>query len=294
VRRIFRARPGGRDAECEHTNRGVARFDEALRSAALPSLFEWVSERSTATRKVRILEIGCGQGRLLLELLARFGDDVELQGINHPEWPVAADARGLLATNDRHRILPRSRLRRLDLPKIHLADAQDLAAFPGEGGFDLVMSQVVVPHVVRKDRVLEESARLLAPGGVFLHEIDNYDGREPEFLAADLPRFAIESEGKWVSTTAYLELRGVGVRKSGARDRTVALATFRKACAPLDLGLVLDAERTVCLKSMPALDPVHRWGVRSVYRGRADADRVGGPPIASRRGSGDPPSPPTA
>jgi SAM-dependent methyltransferase len=256
---------GRRRRGCEHTNRGLARFDEVLSSAGLPVLCDLVAEAAARTRRPRVLEVGCGEGRLLLELLARFGTDVELHGVNDPRWPVVAGARGLHATNARHGVLPRAHLRRWGPPTVHLADAQDLSRFPVED-FDLVVSQVVVPHVTRKDRVLEESARLLAPGGRFLQEIDNWDARGPEVPATDLPRWWITEGGVRVPTTAHLEAHGVRVRSARSGERTVPLADFSRGGGPLRLGLVLDEAATVSLKPMADLDRAHRWGVRSAYR----------------------------
>lgn len=212
-----------------------------------------------------MLEIGCGEGRLLLDLLGRFEGGVELHGINHERWPVVTGARGLRATNARYRILPPETSRRLPSPTIHLADAQNLSRFPARD-FDFVVSQVVLAHVARKDKVLEESARLLAPDGVFLHEIDHL-GEHPDFMDADLPRFTIYEGGAKISTTAYLASHGIEVRIGRAAGPAIALATFRKGNGALDLGLRLDESSTIVLKSVVTLDPeAHLWGVRSVYQ----------------------------
>jgi SAM-dependent methyltransferase len=255
-----------REKACFHTNRGLARFGEILRAVGCPDLVDSVSERLLRRPSVRLLEIGCGEGRLLLDLLARFGDAVELHGINHPDWPVLESAHDLLDTNARHRIVPQRALRRR-LPLVHLADATDLRSFP-VAGFDLVVSQVVVPHVGKKAAVLEESARLLAPGGTFVHEIDNRVARAPEHPPSELLRLSIRDGDVELSASAYLEGRGVSVRTGRSGDRSVAVATSRKEAAALDLGLELVEGETVCLKSSTTLDVADRWGIRSVYRTR--------------------------
>jgi SAM-dependent methyltransferase len=178
---------------------------------------------------------------------------------------VVEGTRGLEATNARYRILPPEQLRSFR-PTVHLADVQDLSRFPLRG-LDLVVSQVVLAHVARKDRALEESARLLAPGGTFLHEIDHLDAERPDSVDADLPRFAIYEDGARISTRAYLQRHGIEIRIGKAAGPEVVLAIFRKGDGELDLGLQLDAKSTIVLRSLVTSDPEARlWGVRSVYR----------------------------
>jgi SAM-dependent methyltransferase len=259
-RRFHRERSG-----CEHHNRGLARFDDALRSAGWTTLSERIEGALAEGRRPKLLEIGCGEGRMLLDLLARFEGRIELHGVNHGEWPPVRDARGLRATDARYGIVGPKKLRGLPAPGVHLADAQDLSRFPLRD-FDLIVSQVVLAHVARKDRVLEESARLLAPGGVFLHELDQLDPLGLDFVDADLPRFTIYDGEARTSTTTYLGQHGVEVRR-GRAGREIALAGYTKSDRGLDLGLRLDPRATISLKSIGTLDPeAHLWGVRSVYR----------------------------
>jgi SAM-dependent methyltransferase len=271
---------------CAHTNRGLERFDEVLRSAGTPTLGDLVADR-TRRGRVRVLEVGCGEGRLLLDLAARFGPEVELHGINGPGWPVVADARGIAATNARYRVLPRRSLRRRGAPTVHLGDAQDLSA-SGLGLFDVIVSQVVVPHVAGKHRVLEESARLLAPGGVFLHEVENLaDG--PAGPRDEWPRWRIRDGGVEVAAPAHLARCGVEVRLGRVGDRVASVAAYRESAGPLDLRLVEVA--TVALLGDTTVPEANRWGVRSEYRVRADADAAAPPLRVDRAGSGPRASP---
>jgi SAM-dependent methyltransferase len=170
----------------------------------------------------------------------------------------------LCATNERYHVVADEVLRRRPLPAIHLGDAQDLSTSP-LAGFDFIVSQVVLQHVVSKDLVLQESARLLADDGVFIHELDHIDDERPEVLDADLPRFAIRRDGDPISTTAHLERHGVRVRLAEATAGRTAIALFDRASGRLDLDLQLDTESTVGLKTMRGVAPRLQWGVRSVY-----------------------------
>lgn len=271
MRRLLSQMWRKRSQGCEHTGRGLDRYEGVLRVAGLPSLVEQVAALSGRGRPVKVLEIGCGEGRLLLELLARVQGPVELHGVNHPSWPVAAEGRALRETNERYRVLAPDELKRRGMPRLHLADAQDLSAFPVKD-FDLVVSQVVLPHVLRKDRVLEQSARLLAPGGTFLHELDHRDGREPAWLGADLPRFVVRTGDVSEATSPRLRRSGIEVRFGRSDTYEVALAVFRAGDGPggraLDLDLDLEERDTEVLRERKDLDPAHRWGVRSVFRAK--------------------------
>ena len=254
----------------EHHNRGLARFDPVVVAGGLPSLTEQVAERLTRSPRARLLEIGCGEGRLLLDLHARFGDAIELQGVNAMDWPVIGQDHELLETNARYQVMPEEALRRARFPpRIRLADAQDLKGFRARQ-FDFVVSQVTLPHIARKDRVLEESARLLVAGGVFIHELDQLDGAAVELSGRDLPRLMLLRGSAPISTTAYLKKQGLRLHLAKRRDKPDCVFVFyRRASKPLRLRLRFDAALTVVLKRPGrSIAGASLWGVRSAYRPR--------------------------
>lgn len=235
-----------------HHSRGLDRFDQVLRSAGLEALSDLLASRVKSATRVRVLEIGCGEGRLLLDLHDRFGPPLELHGINDPGWSVALDPR-------HHNLKAK--------PVIHSADAQDLRSLNAPS-FDVIVSQVVVPHIRLKDRVLEESARLLSVGGLFLHDIDHRDPVAVEEGGPDLPRWTILRGGVRISSIEYLKCCGVEVACGRSTEHENMIAMYRrKRGHRLQLGLLNDARRTVVLKTLPArLDGRRRWGVRTVSR----------------------------
>ena len=253
----------------EHHNRGLARFDRILRAASVETLSERIRARLKRVRRLRLLEIGCGEGRLILDLLKSFGSAIELHGVNHPAWPVIADLVGLQATNARYRVLAARSLGTADpAPRIHLAEAEDLGRFES-GSFDFVVSQVALPHIRRKDRVLEESARLLKYGGVFIHDIDHLDAPAVAIGGHDLPRFVITRPNGAISTGAFLESHKVSLtrgRESSSKDVNI-IAIHRRRGDPLRLRLRLDESATMVLRTLPRhVDGKQPWGVRSVFR----------------------------
>jgi len=105
---------------CPFHGRGRASFNRLLVPAGLPSLQDRIAERLRDRPRVRLLEIGCGEGRLLLDL----------HGVNASDWPVLGRAGSLPRVNAHYRAMLPERLRSLPLPRIHAADAQDLSGFP--------------------------------------------------------------------------------------------------------------------------------------------------------------------
>ena len=77
----------------------------------------------------------------------------------------------------------------LALPEIHFCDAESLP-FPS-GHFDVIVSQVAVPYVARKDRLLAETWRALKPGGTAFLHMDSTRGDETGLIGGDSPCLVI-------------------------------------------------------------------------------------------------------
>jgi SAM-dependent methyltransferase len=123
---------------------------------------------------VRILEIGCGYGTALLELASRYGDRVELHGINRE--PHDGDA-ATLARNaaDRGIAVDVSRL-----PSLHYGDVAHGLPF-ADATFDLVYSQVAWMYFANKLGVLREVQRVLRHDGIARIDADEVrPGLPPE------------------------------------------------------------------------------------------------------------------
>ncbi len=112
--------------------------------------------RPREVARLRALEIGCGPGRLMAPMCARFA---ELHGVDISEEMIR---------------LARERLR--DTPNAHpqVNSGADLGAF-GDGSFDFVYSYAVFQHIPEREVVfsyLREARRVLKAGGLLRCQIN--------------------------------------------------------------------------------------------------------------------------
>lgn len=103
----------------------------------------------------RVLEIGCGVGRLLRPLAPRVAQVV---GVDISE-----------------EMLRRARERCASLGNVELKRTDGRLEFLADGAFDFVYSHIVFQHLPRKayaERYFREAYRLLVPGGIFRVQVD--------------------------------------------------------------------------------------------------------------------------
>lgn len=170
VGRLWRRRATMR-ADWDRRARENAPFYVCTTAAASPEAFARSGERDLEEQVLdgldvksdwRVLEIGCGMGRLLRPLSPRVARVV---GVDLSE-----------------EMLRRARDHCGSLPnvQVHLTGG-DLGFLP-DSSFDFVFSHIVFQHLPRKayaERYFREAFRLLAPGGTFRVQVD---GRSRQFF----------------------------------------------------------------------------------------------------------------
>lgn len=117
---------------------------------------------------LRILELGCGYGQVLVDLAILLGSDVELHGINRYHADGNIDT---LLRVAQFRGLPEADIERIKPERILIRHVDVKSGLPyPDAFFDLIVSQLSIVYVVDKARLLEEVSRVLAvSGNALLH-----------------------------------------------------------------------------------------------------------------------------
>ena len=232
-----------------------ARFERkrAHRARGLADLVRHVGDlcgeidaRLERQERVNVLELGCGYGIALLDLVARYGERVRAVGV------------GLRAQDGDREILRREAVARgiagaTPLPALVYADVAAGLPF-ADGRFDLVASQVAWLYFGNKIGVVRETMRVLAPGGIAMIDADETLASVP----AEYARLVeIWEDGALVPFGEYLRRHGGGL--ADAPDGTCL--RFGKAEG---FGRELEPVLEIDLARLHA----HWDGVKCVYRRR--------------------------
>ncbi|HSP99309.1 MAG TPA: class I SAM-dependent methyltransferase [Candidatus Dormibacteraeota bacterium] len=247
-------------------SRGLEGFDRRFGAGEITR----AAQRHHARSPLRILEIGCGEGRALLELRRLF-PIAEIHGINKHPWEAMQGSHSLIDVATFHGIFTAAELERIDLPTIHFLDAQRLPF--ADGTFDVVISQGAIHYVDRKDAVIEEVWRVLAPDGdAFLH-IDSRLPPMPDFLDRATPRFVVYRDHELlpvheIITEAAHRGFEISYAEATTASTSIVIRMRRNLAAPLRLGLAFD---DVASFDLDVLNRERRrwnayWGYRSVFR----------------------------
>jgi SAM-dependent methyltransferase len=111
--------------------------------------------------KIKVLELGPGYGKVLLELKQIFGDKIETYGITHQkEWSEKKIKKFALA----NKMFSKADVDN-NIPQIYFQDLNYNLKLPSNK-FDIIFSQSSFQHVSSKALALEETHRLLTKDGI--------------------------------------------------------------------------------------------------------------------------------
>ncbi|MEU0597521.1 methyltransferase domain-containing protein [Streptomyces sp. NPDC006393] len=170
-------------------------------------LDEQIAGRFPVGQRLRVLDVGMGQGTQALRL-ARAGHQVT--GLERDQKMIAVAREALAAEPEGIR----ARMRIVE------ADGQDTGVHFLPGSFDVVLCHGVLMYVEEPDPLLAGLARMLAPGGLLSLLVRNGDALALRpGLSGDWPGALAAFD-----TTAYRNRLGLDVRADRLADLTATLA----------------------------------------------------------------------
>ncbi|MEM1366885.1 MAG: class I SAM-dependent methyltransferase [Cyanobacteria bacterium P01_H01_bin.15] len=138
------------------------------------NIVEILKNIQSPQHEIRLLELGIGQGRVLMQLRKLFSE-MELHGISQKKWQLLNNPDYIKQTAVYWNIFTESEVNQIKLPVLHFRDINhgNLAFLPSNY-FDLIISQVSFGYIHQKARLIEEFWRVLKPNGIALHDLDNF------------------------------------------------------------------------------------------------------------------------
>lgn len=132
-------------------------------------LREIVERNVLAGEKTRVMEIGAGNGRVLMELKKLF-PQVEFYGINKEKTHTFYRRESYILTALKFGILNKMEIEQIELPYIIFQDVDFGTSIPyNDNKFDIVFSQGTLPYIKYKFELFNEVMRILKPGGISFH-----------------------------------------------------------------------------------------------------------------------------
>lgn len=122
-----------------------------------------------AGRKTRVMEIGPGNGRVLMEL-KKLLPNVEFYGINKEKTRTFYRRESFILTALNFELFSRAELNEMELPYLLFLDLDFGAKIPyKDNRFDVIFSQDTISEIKYKFELFNEIMRILKPGGVSFH-----------------------------------------------------------------------------------------------------------------------------
>ncbi len=149
--------------------RGIKEYKERIGDFILD-----IEDLLKKKKKIKILDIGCGYARTLLELKRRFGDRIEIYGINYEKrWTLKIIKKYALC----NKLFSINELGK-NLPKLYIGDAGKRLPY-ASNYFDFIISVASVQYISNKAKFLEEVNRVLNEGGVAIIEVQEIKRKYP-------------------------------------------------------------------------------------------------------------------
>ena len=197
-------------------------------------------------KKVRVLEVGCGFGRALLELKKKFGDKIETTGTNYEvEWNQKLTNEYALDQG----------FSKKDLPKVYTKiNAGKKLPFKSNS-FDFVFCQATMQYIKDRALFLEDVNRILTKQGIAILELQEFrDDHPPEHKNM----IEILDKEKSIDVLKYLKkFKNIKIKKSKGRYwHYIVMNKTNKLNLNLKLIKVVNLEE---------ISPKF-WGMKVIYK----------------------------
>ncbi|MDZ7342953.1 MAG: class I SAM-dependent methyltransferase [candidate division KSB1 bacterium] len=233
-----------------------------------------LSELLAPERNLKVLEVGFGHGRALMELAWRFrNENVAFYGVDKKQKPPVEKREDLCNIARLYNIIPESELAYFQLPELFFYDATTLHF--DDDSLDLIYSAVTIRFIEKKAEFLEEACRVLKPGGVAMLHIGERRWNYPYSLIGDhrlltpyASRFILKHGNELIPLPVYMKLfeqEEFQFDFIGGTRCTIRIRKLRPA--RLHLQLEFNPELSVSMQELPYRHRMGnvRGGVRSVY-----------------------------
>lgn len=199
----------------EERSHSLADLNKKIAPFVLENILQEVVERNVlAGEKTRVMEIGTGNGRVLMELKKLF-PQVEFYGINKEKTHTFYRRESFILTALKFGIFDKMEIEQVELPYIIFQDIDFGTRIPyAEGKFDIVFSQGTLSYIKYKFELFNEVMRILKPGGISFH--------------TDVTNLNIYSKGLVLELKdALAEIRRMGIDVNTLENTTAV--RFKKA-----------------------------------------------------------------
>lgn len=154
----------------EERSHSLADLDQKLVPFKLEDIIQEIYEKNRlAGEKTRVMEIGAGNGRVIMELKKIF-PDIEFYAINREKTHTFYRRESFMLTALKFEIFSKTDIEAIDLPYLVFQDLDFGSRIPYDANkFDIVYSQAVIPQIKYKFELFNEIMRVLKPGGISYH-----------------------------------------------------------------------------------------------------------------------------
>lgn len=154
----------------ESRSHSLEELNQKILPLRLEDLVSDIYERNRlAGEKTRVMEIGFGNGRVLMELRKKF-PEVEFYGISKEKTHTFYRRESFIMTALKFNIMTQEEVEALPLPYVVFQDLDFGKRIPyDDNKFDLIYSQDTLPHIRYTFELFNEIIRVLKRGGVSIH-----------------------------------------------------------------------------------------------------------------------------